>query len=115
MQTIDLTPTWEEIVPTMVHVLLNTDNELAKQAMRDELIRAGKLADMYGQAVKDIEALEQQIADANGRKEAMRNEMLTVIAEQKTKKDAGAGASFILQGLGPHHLSRVEDFINSFR
>ena len=46
MQTIDVTPTWEEIMPLLVTVLTNADAPAeAKRNVREELLRLARRVD----------------------------------------------------------------------
>jgi hypothetical protein len=46
MTTIDLTPTWEQILPTLL-VLFKDGNAKGRAAVTEELTRMAKLADLY--------------------------------------------------------------------
>ena len=45
METIDMTPTWEEMVPTLIAIIRNTDNPKGIRDVTGELKRMARLAD----------------------------------------------------------------------
>lgn len=45
-KTIDITPTWSEILPALI-LLLESPNAEARNTAKDELWRMAKLADKY--------------------------------------------------------------------
>ena len=49
VETIDLTPTWEEITPVLVYMLLGCSsiNKEQRKTAEDELLKMAKLADLY--------------------------------------------------------------------
>ena len=56
MKTIDITPTWSALIPTMVEVLKNPKaSSEAKKMISDELVRLAKIVDAYNesQSVED--------------------------------------------------------------
>ena len=56
MKTIDITPTWSALIPTMVEVLKNPKaSSEAKKMITDELVRLAKIVDAYNesQSVED--------------------------------------------------------------
>ena len=56
MKTIDITPSWSALIPTMVEVLKNPKaSSEAKKMITDELVRLAKIVDAYNesQSVED--------------------------------------------------------------
>lgn len=45
--TIDLTPTWESLVPTFI-LLIESGNNKGRNAALEELTRMAQIADLYG-------------------------------------------------------------------
>ena len=57
VEYIDLTPTWEQVTPALIYILLgcsSTDKEQRKTA-EDELLRMAKLADLYVASQKKVQ------------------------------------------------------------
>lgn len=52
METIDLTPTWTQILPMLLHVIEHGE-EPGKQAVRDELRRMAKAADAWNENARN--------------------------------------------------------------
>lgn len=52
MKTIDVTPTWEGILPTLL-VLLENGNSKGRETARAELKRMAKLADCYVETLRE--------------------------------------------------------------
>ena len=53
MKTIDITPTWEGILPVMLEVLNNPKANLqSKKEVRSELMRLARIADSLSQKFK---------------------------------------------------------------
>jgi hypothetical protein len=46
-KTIDLTPTWESLVPVMVHILQHSESDTAKRDITAEIKSMAKAADMW--------------------------------------------------------------------
>jgi hypothetical protein len=46
-KTIDITPTWEQILPTLLVVYVNAGTHKGKKAATDELRRMAQYADRY--------------------------------------------------------------------
>lgn len=61
MQTIDLTPTWEEILPALVRLYAEAETIEAQQTAYEELTRMARLAD-------------KQVAQVRALREASRKE-----------------------------------------
>lgn len=57
MNTLDLTPKWEDLLPWMVEVLKN-GNEEGRRTIIDELRKALRAADKYNELIK-IENLKE--------------------------------------------------------
>tara|TARA_B100001939_G_C16770496_1_gene542408 strand:+ start:235 stop:426 length:192 start_codon:yes stop_codon:yes gene_type:complete len=56
MKTIDITPTWSALIPTMVEVLKNPKaSSEAKKMMTDELLRLAKIVDNQNEKAKMAE------------------------------------------------------------
>ena len=53
IKTIDCTPTWEALLPTLLEVIEYSSNYESKAAIKRELTRMAKIADKYVQAIKD--------------------------------------------------------------
>ena len=49
---IDITPTWQGLLPSILKALANAENPQVKEIMQDELLRMAKLADLYVQSTK---------------------------------------------------------------
>ena len=65
MKTIDITPTWSALIPTMVEVLKNPKaSSEAKKMITDELVRLAKIVDAYNesQSVEDRGGKEKWIS-----------------------------------------------------
>lgn len=52
MESVDVTPTWEEITPTLLAILQNGQAEGRDFALK-ELLRMAKLADLYVESQKN--------------------------------------------------------------
>ena len=46
-KTIDLTPTWESLVPVLVHILQHSESDTAKRDITAEIKSMAKAADMW--------------------------------------------------------------------
>ena len=46
-KTIDLTPTWEQILPTLLVIHADAETAKARETARTELRRMARLADLY--------------------------------------------------------------------
>jgi hypothetical protein len=46
-KTIDLTPTWEEITPVMIHIIRSGTDQKSVKDVEKEMLRMAKLADLY--------------------------------------------------------------------
>ena len=66
MKTVDVTPTWEAILPTMIFCLKNSSDT---KGVVEELTRMAKLADLYVASVRSDE--EAKVAAENERKLAL--------------------------------------------
>jgi hypothetical protein len=51
---VDMTPTWEQILPILLNVLENGKGE-SRSDMIDELIKMAKCADLYNEMIKGEE------------------------------------------------------------
>lgn len=51
-KTIDLTPTWEESVPMLLHLMEAGTTREAAQCAKDEILRMAKMADEYIKSIK---------------------------------------------------------------
>ena len=49
---IDITPTWQGLLPSILKALANAENPQVKEIMEAELLRMAKLADLYVQSTK---------------------------------------------------------------
>jgi len=47
MKTIDMTPTWEEMVPTVIAIIRNTDNPEGIRNVTEYMKKMARLADAY--------------------------------------------------------------------
>jgi hypothetical protein len=47
MNTIDMTPTWESLVPVLIHILQHGETDAAKQAIAAELSKMAQAADHW--------------------------------------------------------------------
>ena len=47
VEYIDLTPTWEEITPVMIHIIRSSTDPKSRKTVEDEILRMAKLADLY--------------------------------------------------------------------
>ena len=70
---IELTPTWVEVLPVLLHGLEFCDSDTRNTA-KVELQRMARLADAYGEAVKRIAQYEKVVADIEAVIEAARYE-----------------------------------------
>jgi hypothetical protein len=59
-QTMDLTPTWEEILPALVRLYNEADTLDARWTAIEELTKMARLADKYVAQVKALEAASKQ-------------------------------------------------------
>jgi len=56
-ETIDLTPTWESLVPAMVYILQHSyESETTKQNIAAEIRKMAKAADMWNAHCKSVQA-----------------------------------------------------------
>jgi hypothetical protein len=55
-ETIDLTPTWESLVPVLVHILQHSETETAKRLITAEIMSMAKAADMWNAHCKSVQA-----------------------------------------------------------
>jgi hypothetical protein len=60
MQTIDLTPTWEGILPAMLTLYAEAETIEAKQTAYEELTRMARLADKQVAQVKALREASQK-------------------------------------------------------
>ena len=58
---IELTPTWVEVLPILIDAIEH--NASSRNTAKVELQRMARLADAYGEAVKQIAQYEKVIAD----------------------------------------------------
>ena len=65
-QTVDLTPTWEGLIPMLAHVAVNGDTEQARRAAMHELLKLARIVDQHIAQLKALEAEEEhRIATAD--------------------------------------------------
>lgn len=46
-QTIDLTPTWESLVPVLLHIAQHSESVKARKDIAEELVRMAQAADKW--------------------------------------------------------------------
>lgn len=57
--TIDLTPTWQAVVP-IIEMGLQHGNENGKKIAHEELVRMAKIADLYNEKIKSREKVKER-------------------------------------------------------
>ena len=60
MQTVDLTPTWRQILPALT-VLFESGDRLARQTAIDELTKMANLADRYNEMVSKVQYAPRRV------------------------------------------------------
>jgi hypothetical protein len=65
MKTIDMTPTWEGLVPALIHILQHSESESSKRNIADELTKMARAADLWNAHCKEQNAALEQAAIAN--------------------------------------------------
>jgi hypothetical protein len=63
MKTIDMTPTWESLVPAFVYILQHSESESSKR-MTNELTKMARAADLWNAHCKEETAALEQVAIA---------------------------------------------------
>ena len=51
-QTIDLTPTWEGLVPVLAHILQNSESPSVRKNITEELLKMARAADLWNEHCK---------------------------------------------------------------
>lgn len=60
MKTIDMTPTWEGLVPALIHILQHSESERSKRDIADELNKMARAADRWNAYCKEQNTIPRQ-------------------------------------------------------
>lgn len=66
MQTIDITPTWQGLVPVLVHILQHSESASSRRDITEELTKMAKAADLWNAHLAEQAATLEQRAIAGG-------------------------------------------------
>jgi hypothetical protein len=60
MKTIDMTPTWEGLVPALIHILQHSKSDRSKHDIADELTKMARAADRWNAYCREQNTIVRQ-------------------------------------------------------